>query len=409
MSEPKNEIKRVFQQIGEGAYRVTILPRNPPRSELEPKVYVLNYFESQQEAYYYLSETNEFTLPERVYGDVTKNIAHFFKSFCLNNRNLGTLLVGERGSGKTITLKGMAQEAIRLGMPVIIINQPYRGDMFISFLTNLKQECLICFDEFCKTYSELAPHGNNFASKAQDSILQILDGANSSSKKMYVFTVNDLNLLSPYLQDRPGRVRYVIRFKHMEVDTVADYVKENLKNFTDDHLNAFIHMALAHTDQKVGLNFDSMSNFVLEMNQFDYDLNQCLEIMATNGKKTNAYFEIKVHRDGKDVVTGSGASRHEGAYLGKDSFVLPVSYFGGVEEGKHPQITNVELTQEHFVGYVAGQKNMIEMKKDGITYLCRYIDRDVYHGKVNGMHDEVNMGRQPWRSGIGFRQTTEPY
>jgi len=403
MANPKkDEIQYNFHEIADKTFRVGTVPRHQPSTKLPAGVYILSYHETQTEAYFYLKPALDFELPKRVYGNVLKNIDRFFKSYCINNKNLGALLVGERGSGKTITLKAMAKAAIDLDMPVILINQPYAGDLFVSFLASITQDCMLAFDEFCKTYSEQNKHGQQYGSKAQDSILQVLDGVSASGKKLTVLTANDMHLISKYLQDRPSRVRYIIRFKHMDVNTVEEYVREHLKDKDESHVGAFVHLALSHANDKVGMNFDGMASFVEEMNQFDNDLNECIEIMATNGRNTNSYFEMKAYQDCKEVHTGTAVGSFQGVYLNKDKFSIDVSYYEFKEDKKSAENVTIKLSQDDFVGYFADDKTKLEFKKGDVSYICRYIDRDAYHAKFREAQEEFERVRMPWRNGRGY-------
>jgi hypothetical protein len=224
----------------------------------------------------------------------------------------------------------------------------------------------VCFDEYCKTYSAQGRNGESFTSKAQDSILQLLDGTVSSGKKIFMFTVNSLGLINQYMIDRQSRIRYLLKFKHMESTVVCDYVKENLKNFHEDHLNAFLHMSM--------------------------------EIMASVGKDNSAYFEVKVLRDNEVLHKGMGHGRFDGAYLSKDKFIIGLNYANeavtaedvNVNQMHQVGVTTKELTNEHFVGYFGNEPDCIELKDGEFTYVLRYVDLDKYRKIEGKVQEEVN-------------------
>jgi hypothetical protein len=98
----------------------------------------------------FLREHSTFSIPSPLY-DVDKNFRDIvIKSFKENEGNTGVLLSGEKGSGKTVCAKLLAQE---VGIPVIIINKPIDKSIdFASFLKNIKQDFILFIDEFEKNF-----------------------------------------------------------------------------------------------------------------------------------------------------------------------------------------------------------------------------------------------------------------
>ena len=73
---------------------------------------------------YYLKRTQDFSLPPKVYGDLS--IAdRYLKTYNHRTRNTGVLLTGQKGSGKTILAKYLA---IKSGLPVICINDAFNQE-----------------------------------------------------------------------------------------------------------------------------------------------------------------------------------------------------------------------------------------------------------------------------------------
>ena len=65
----------------------------------------------------------------------------------------GILLEGEKGSGKSMLLKLLSINARKAGMPTIVINSPFCGDGFNTFIQSISQPAIIAFDEFEKIYN----------------------------------------------------------------------------------------------------------------------------------------------------------------------------------------------------------------------------------------------------------------
>ena len=97
------------------------------------KNYQINYDKDKDT--YYGVEVGEFELPEKVYGDYEVDIAKYLKNFESRPKNLGILLDGVKGGGKSIMAKMLC---IKAEKPVLIINQPFCGDSFNTFLSEIK-------------------------------------------------------------------------------------------------------------------------------------------------------------------------------------------------------------------------------------------------------------------------------
>ena len=76
---------------------------------------------------FYLEETEGFKLPPKVYGNTNNYCQRILNTFRQRDRNTGVLLVGEKGSGKTLMMR---QVAINSGLPVVIIDSSFTGDSF---------------------------------------------------------------------------------------------------------------------------------------------------------------------------------------------------------------------------------------------------------------------------------------
>ena len=99
---------------------------------------------------YFLERKDAFILPKKIYGDQSI-IKRWMTSWKTNSsKNLGILLAGVKGSGKTITAQKFCMDS---DLPVIIINEVFQGSDFIDFITSPKLgECIIFLDEFEKMF-----------------------------------------------------------------------------------------------------------------------------------------------------------------------------------------------------------------------------------------------------------------
>lgn len=223
--------KKAFVIEADGkVFPVTLTPGNV-QPEISPGLYTVGF---DRERGFYLSPEKPFKIEGKVYGSVNCHVDRFMRSYELNDRNLGVLLQGFPGSGKSLTMKAASIKAIEMGMPVILVNEPYTGQSFINFMNAIEQNCVVNFDEFEKVYYQDSENPN-----IQITILALLDGASTGNKKLFIFTSNDNTKISEYMKARPSRVRYNFHFNGYEYVAMVEYLKDNLVD-VNDRINPFI-------------------------------------------------------------------------------------------------------------------------------------------------------------------------
>ena len=250
-------MKHVFNKDGNNVF---ISVDAPKTEKLAPDIYVANWHPDMG---FYLTSTREFSLPSVIYGDVTKQTDRFLKTWFAKGSNIGALLVGEKGSGKTLLAKSISAVALeKYKIPTIIVNSKFCGSGFNQFLDKIIQPCVVIFDEFEKVYEE----------EDQEQLLTLLDGT-STSNKMYVLTANDSGKVHYAFIGRPGRIHYKIEFGGISKDFFDDYVEKNLNNkeFIPDFNYAYSFC------QK--MNFDTMEKLVWESNTYNESPKEFLDIL----------------------------------------------------------------------------------------------------------------------------------
>jgi len=247
-------------------------------------VYQLNYNARENE--YFLIKQNDFVLPPKVYGD--HGIIHrWLKSYKYNaHKNMGIILSGLKGGGKTITAQKFCIEA---NLPVILINEPFDGSGFINFLVNPKiGECIIFIDEFEKVYKQSEYSERN---KAND-FLSLMDGA-YNTKLIFLLTVNTFEL-NEYFVNRLNRIKYRKDYTDLDQETMNSVIDDMLINKGHkDSIGVFF--------EKINMcTFDLLVNLIKEMNLFNEDA-------LTVGRYLNLRCEPKRYKvyevyDGKDYL-----------------------------------------------------------------------------------------------------------
>ena len=204
---------------------------------------------------FFLEKYNDIEINEKVYGVHTDKVNKVFKSFKLFDRNLGVILSGNKGIGKSLFAKMLAITSVKNNIPVVIVNDYIPG--IASYLQSIEQEIMVLFDEFDKTFtSEKDEDGKT----PQASMLTLFDGL-STGKKMFVITCNNVNKLNDYLVNRPGRFHYHFRFEYPNSDEISEYLKDKLNPSYYSAINDVIAFA-----NKVDLNYDCLRAIAFELN-----------------------------------------------------------------------------------------------------------------------------------------------
>lgn len=142
---------------------------------------------------------DKFVFPYKMYGLQNEFIDHVIKTYHATEGNLGIMLTGTKGTGKTVTAKELAN---KLNLPIIIVKD--MGDhnqSMIEFLSGIEGDCILFLDEFEKNFSE-----------SDSTILQIMDGVyNSKYRKVFLLTTNAMTI-NENMVGRPSRIRYVKEF-----------------------------------------------------------------------------------------------------------------------------------------------------------------------------------------------------
>lgn len=162
----------------------------------------------------FLADFDDFVLPSKMYGDDVDSFTNkVLNSFEKTEGNLGVLLSGLKGTGKSVLVKNIA---ITANKPTIIVDSPHAGTILLSFLDQCPQSCVVIFDEFEKVYRER---------EHQETLLPLLDGL-STNKHVFLFTVN--GDVSSYLEGRPSRIRYHKRYTGLDKSVISDLLDDIL-------------------------------------------------------------------------------------------------------------------------------------------------------------------------------------
>ena len=165
-------------------------------------VYVLN---KSMFGFYLDRIEEEFEFGHKLYGLETALIDPVIKTWNSTNKNLGVLLNGLKGTGKTVTAKVICN---KLSLPVILINENPDGGGIPDYLNEIEQEVIVMMDEYEKVFGE------------DSELLTVMDGVlTSTSRKLFMLTTNNTYINENLLQ-RPSRIRYQKTFKDLSPEII---------------------------------------------------------------------------------------------------------------------------------------------------------------------------------------------
>lgn len=191
---------------------------------------------------------DKFEFGYKIYGLQEEFIKYIINTWENTTGNLGILLNGIRGTGKTVTAKILCNTIPDL--PVILVKNMgnYNQDM-IEYIGAFNFDCILLIDEFEKEFS-----------KEDSTILQLMDGVYTSGhRKLCLLTTNTLSV-NENLLDRPTRVRYVKKFGNIDLKSATEYLEDNLND------KSLINEIISYTDTLKISTIDILKMIVEEIN-----------------------------------------------------------------------------------------------------------------------------------------------
>lgn len=231
---------------------------------------------------FYLSQSEGFDMPPKIYGNANNTADRILNTFMDRPGTTGALLVGEKGSGKTLTAKQVCNKALERGVPVLKVEQSFSGSSFNDFIQSLSQPCVVLFDEFEKTYED----------EKQAELLTLFDGT-VSTKKLFLLTSNSQSQISDFMINRPGRIFYLLEYEGLDLNFIREYCEDNLK---DKSKATGVLMCSGMFSR---FTFDILKAMVEEINRYDETAMEVLEVLNVDAGNSRNVFRVKVFKDGE--------------------------------------------------------------------------------------------------------------
>lgn len=182
--------------------------------KFQPHVYSLEF--SERYGCLLEKQYDSFPVPDKIYDIDQPFIDRVLKQFNSGtDKNLGVLMCGLKGTGKTFTAKMIAAQS---GLPIITVNAAYPG--IDSFISLIDYDCVIMVDEYEKV----------FANDDRGILLSCMDGVQSpKGKVLFLLTTNSLRI-NENLIDRPSRLRYLQRYEGLSKEIINQIVDDLLEH-----------------------------------------------------------------------------------------------------------------------------------------------------------------------------------
>ena len=284
---------------------------------LSPATYEVIFVKN--EGFYLRATPNPVVQIEKIYGRMTERIEKVLKSYALSQRNLGVILSGAKGIGKSLFAKLISLRAIAEGLPVIMVNQYYEG--LPQFLASIEQRCMVLFDEFDKNFFDPSRETEDHTA-VQDSFLTLFDGVYASNK-LFVITANSLGRLSEFLINRPGRFRYHLRFTYPDEAEIRQFLKDQLgEDANPEEVDNVVKFSTM-----VPLSYDCLTAIAAEL-ALGESFDTCLEVLNILNVTGYHYYSARLRFPSGEELQQRWVGQHNFFDKSRDAMYLNIDLEG---------------------------------------------------------------------------------
>lgn len=229
---------------------------------------------------------------EAIYGSHAERVRRIASGYSAMNRSLGVILSGDKGMGKSLMVR-MIAERMRdeRSLPTVLVQHATPG--LASFLDELG-ETVVVFDEFEKVFP------NEGENEAQNQFLSLFDGL-STTKRLYVLLVNELRRVNDYMLNRPGRFHYHMRFAYPDAETVAQYLRDQVPGIDETQVATVVDFS-----RRYDVNFDHLRAIAFELSLGEVFADIIGDLNIKRNETFTPYVEAHITWDNgeTDVISG---------------------------------------------------------------------------------------------------------
>lgn len=323
---------------------------------------------------FFLVKRDDLTINERIYGIVSQKVQKVINTFKVLDRNMGVILSGPKGVGKSMFARELSILGNKEGLPLIICSTPFPD--VESFISSINQECIILFDEFEKAFSKTEDYD------PQEDLLPLFDGLDGG-KKLFVITCNNPDDLNSYLLNRPGRFHYHFCLTAPNEEEIREYLQDNLHINKEENIDKIVSLGGVSN-----FTYDVLRALCFELNQ-GYDLKESLEdLNIERNRSLRVIIEVKF----ENGIVGHSLEPQV-IDLTKNDLLNPYLYF---DRTKLPDVVKAHLDDVGIRIYT----NDIKFGREGCSVDIRkvrpFLSDDYFDIEENDDTTEVRQERQKY-------------
>lgn len=219
-------MKKGFVKIG-NIYKLQDVSSVAP---LEKGIYVLAGDE-RGNLFLIEKDDKEFVFNFKVYGIERAFIERVKKTYYSTKGNMGILLNGIQGTGKTITGEIIANE---LNLPIILVTSKFPGAN--EFLASFEQDIVIFIDEYEKVYKgSISEDDYDYEEEANksngdSSLLSLMSGIHTSNFRRFFILTTNKSWINENMLNRPGRLMFLKNFSDLKREQIEEIIDDVLVN-----------------------------------------------------------------------------------------------------------------------------------------------------------------------------------
>lgn len=258
-------------------------------TSLPSQTYLVNF---DKQTGFFLSKYADIQVSEKMYGVHNVKLNKVMSAFDTFERNLGVILSGDKGIGKSSFAKLLAVECVKTGIPVVVVNTYIPG--IAEYLASFDQTVMVLFDEFDKTFKV----DRNSNQDCQAEMLTLFDGL-AQGKKMFVVTCNELNGLNDFLVNRPGRFHYHFRFEYPKAEEIREYLSDKVDKKYHSEIDKVVNFS-----RKLDLNYDCLRAIAFELNTGSLFKDAILDLNIVRDMNNRSFCDyiIKLYLSNGEVI-----------------------------------------------------------------------------------------------------------